>query len=146
MGEQCSFRHASNDRAIPTPIAEPPSEPQSLKTRGRSVSRRRNARGRNQSEKFNVPPDYTTICRKGKRMLEPVRRVRFTRVALRQANIREKEGPSLGKIQVKIPHQRSPYAMRDCKTGAMRLRRCAGTCEEHLQAQKGRQSFILFAF
>ena len=32
--------------------------------------------------------------------------------ALRQANIREKEGPSLGQIQVKIPHRRSPYALK----------------------------------
>ena len=40
------------------------------------------------------------------------KRVRFTRAALRQATIREKEGPSLEKTQVKIPHQRSPYAMK----------------------------------
>ena len=39
-GDQCSFRHESNDRAKPTPKAEPPSEPQSSKTRGRSVSRK----------------------------------------------------------------------------------------------------------
>ena len=32
----------------------------------------------------------TTISRKAKRVLEPIRRVRFTRAALRQANIREK--------------------------------------------------------
>ena len=55
-GDQCSFRHESNDRAKPTPKAEPPFDPQSLKTRGRSVSRRRNARGRSQSVKFNRPP------------------------------------------------------------------------------------------
>ena len=54
-GDQCSFRHESNDRAKPTPKAAPP-EPQSLKTRGRSVSRKRNARGRSQSVKFNRPP------------------------------------------------------------------------------------------
>ena len=36
----------------------------------------------------------------------------FTWAALRQANIRESEGPSLGKIQVKVPHQRSPYALK----------------------------------
>ena len=54
--DQCSFRHENNDRAKPTPKAEPPSEPQSSKTRGRSVSRKRNARGRSQSEKFNRPP------------------------------------------------------------------------------------------
>ena len=36
-------------------------------------------------------PDSTTISRKGKRVLEPIRRVRFTRAALCQANIREKK-------------------------------------------------------
>ena len=30
----------------------------------------------------------------------------------RHANIRENKGPSLGKIQVKVPHQRSPYALK----------------------------------
>ena len=39
-GDQCSFRHERNDRAKPTPKAEPPSVPQSSKTRGRSVSRK----------------------------------------------------------------------------------------------------------
>ena len=38
------------------PKAAPPSEPQSSKTRGTSVSRKRNARGRSQPEKFNRPP------------------------------------------------------------------------------------------
>ena len=32
--------------------------------------------------------------------------------ALRQASIRENQGLSHGKIQVKLPHQRSPYAMK----------------------------------
>ena len=54
-GDQCSFRHESNDRAKPTLKAAPPSEPRSSKTRGRSVSRKRNARGRSQFEKFNRP-------------------------------------------------------------------------------------------
>ena len=39
-------------------------------------------------------------------------RVRFTKSTLRHASIREKEGPALGKINVKVPHQRSPYAMK----------------------------------
>ena len=39
----------------------------------------------------------------------PIRRKRITQSTLRQASIREKKGPSLGKIQVKNPHQRSPY-------------------------------------
>ena len=45
------------------------------------------------------PPGSATISRKGTKVLEPIRRVRFTRAALRQANIRENKGPSLGKIQ-----------------------------------------------
>ena len=40
------------------------------------------------------PPDSVSISRKGTKVLGPVRRVRLTRAALRQANIREKEGPS----------------------------------------------------
>ena len=44
-------------------------------------------------------------------VLEPIRRVRFTQSTLRPASIREKKGPSLGK-NVKVPHQRSPHAMK----------------------------------
>ena len=58
------------------------------------------------------PPESSLILRKGTRVLGPFRRVRFTRVALRQANIRASKGPSLNKIQVKLPHQRSPYAVK----------------------------------
>ena len=58
-GDKCSFRPEGNDRAKPTPKAAPPSDPQSSKTRGRSVSRKRNARGRSQSEKFHRP-----LCKK----------------------------------------------------------------------------------
>ena len=46
------------------------------------------------------------------KVLEPIQRVRFTESTLRQASIREKKGPSLGKINVKVPHQRSPCAMK----------------------------------
>ena len=45
------------------------------------------------------------------KVLGPIRRIRSTQSTLRQASIREKNGPSLGKIQVKNPHQRSPYAV-----------------------------------
>ena len=41
----------------------------------------------------------------------PIRRLRFTKATQRHASIRENEGLSLGKFHVKIPHQRSPYAM-----------------------------------
>ena len=53
------------------------------------------------------PPESSTIIRKVTTSLGPIRRVRFTRAALRQADIRENKGPSLNKIQVKFPHQRS---------------------------------------
>ena len=43
---------------------------------------------------------------------EPIQRVRFTKSTLRHASIREKKGPSLGKRQVKHPHQRSPYGLK----------------------------------
>ena len=42
----------------------------------------------------------------------PIRRIRLTQSTPRQASIREKKGPSLEKIQVKNPHQRSPYAVK----------------------------------
>ena len=42
----------------------------------------------------------------------PIRKVRFTKSTLRQGSIREKKGPSLGKIQVKPHHQRSHHAMK----------------------------------
>ena len=46
------------------------------------------------------------------KVLGSIRKVRFTQSTLRQASMREKKGPSLGKIQVKPPHQRSPFAMK----------------------------------
>ena len=46
------------------------------------------------------------------KVLGSMRKVRFTQSTLHQASNREKEEPSLGKRQVKLPHQRSPYAMK----------------------------------
>ena len=46
------------------------------------------------------------------KVLEPIQRVRFTRSTLRHASTRGKKGPSLGKINVKVPHPRSPYATK----------------------------------
>ena len=57
------------------------------------------------------------------KVLEPTRRVWFT-----QASIREKKGPSLGKIQVQHFHQRSPYAVKvrtNLKKRPKRQQRCA---------------------
>ena len=58
------------------------------------------------------PPESVAISRKATKVMGALRGVRFTRAALRQANIRDNKGPSLNKIQVKNPHQRSPYAMK----------------------------------
>ena len=41
------------------------------------------------------PPQSAAISGKGTKVLGPIRRVRFTNAALRQANIRESKGPSL---------------------------------------------------
>ena len=49
---------------------------------------------------------------KGTEVLGSTRRARFTRAALRHANIRDNKGPSLGTIQVKRSHLRTPYAMK----------------------------------
>ena len=46
------------------------------------------------------------------KVLATIRRIRFTQSTLRQASFRENKGPSLGKIEVKIPHHRSPYAVK----------------------------------
>ena len=46
------------------------------------------------------------------KVLETIQRVRSTKSTLRQASFREKKGPSLGKINVKVPHQRSPHSMK----------------------------------
>ena len=58
------------------------------------------------------PLESLSILRKSTTILEPIRRVRFTKATQRHANIRDKEGPSLGKIQVKNPHQRRPHTMK----------------------------------
>ena len=44
------------------------------------------------------------------KVLSAIQRVRFTKSTLRHASIREKKGPSLGKLNVQVPHQRSPHA------------------------------------
>ena len=46
------------------------------------------------------------------KVLGSIRQVRFTQSTLRQVSIRENKGPSHGKIQVKLPHQRSPNAVK----------------------------------
>ena len=58
------------------------------------------------------PPESLSFLRKSTKVLGPIRRVRFQETTRRHANIRENRGQSLGKILVKVPHQRSPYALK----------------------------------
>ena len=58
------------------------------------------------------PPESLSISHKSTNILGPIRRIRLTKAAQRHADNRENKKPSLGKIQVKIHHQRSPYAMK----------------------------------
>ena len=93
------------------------------------------------------PPESAAISRKGPKVLGPIRRLRFTRAALRQANIREGRGPSLNKIHVKRPHQRSPYAVKfedRSQEETERRERCAVETRGHLprisiSSNKGRE-------
>ena len=100
--------------------------------------------------KDTEPPESSLILRKGTKVLEPIRRVRFTRAALRQANIRENKSPSLGKIQVKISHQRSHHATKfedrsqeEIERQELRPRRRVETCQEYLSAQRKGQNYII---
>ena len=47
-----------------------------------------------------------------KKVLGPIRKIRFTKSTPRQANMQEMKGPSHGKLQVKHPHQRSRCAVK----------------------------------
>ena len=87
------------------------------------------------------------------KVLGPIRRERFTQSTLRQASIREYKGPSLGKIQVKIPHQRSPYA-RNLRTDLEEKLKdksdppaeTRGNLPKYIQTQGKGISYIPFAF
>ena len=101
----------------------------------------------------SVWEDHSTAVRK---LLERYlhRRVRLTRAALRQANIRKNKGPSLNKTQVELPHERSLYAVKledrsleeTERQERCAPRRCAATRQEYLQAQRKGQIYILFAY
>ena len=98
-------------------------------------------------------PESVSIYRKGTTVLGPIRRVRFTRAALRQTNIRDNKGPLLGKIQVKSSHQRSHHAMifeDRSQEEIERRERCARgdawrLAENIHKLEKG-QSYILFTY
>ena len=55
------------------------------------------------------PPKSSSILRKNSDMRKPIRRVKFTKVVARHADIRD-QNPSLGMICPGDPHQRNPNA------------------------------------
>ena len=83
----------------------------------------------------------------------PVRRIRFTRTALHQANIKKKS-PLHGKIQFEILISKVPTVWNERTDLQKRLQNESDVsaemspwiCPENLQALKERQSYILFAF
>ena len=87
------------------------------------------------------------------KVLGSIQKVRFTQSTLRQASIREKKGPSLGKIPVKHPHQRSPYAVKfedRSHEETERQQRCARSkawnhAKNINKLKRERQSYILLA-
>ena len=87
------------------------------------------------------------------KVLEPIQKERFTKSTLRHASIREQKGPSLGKLNVKVPHQRSPYAMKfedKSHEETERQQRCARSkawnlAKHLLQTQRKRQGCILLS-
>ena len=105
------------------------------------------------AESSGLPKHVKYRGNPGRKVLGSIRRVRFTQSAPRQASIREEKGKSPGKIQVKLPHQRSPYAMKlesrsheeTDRQRAMRPRQSMEPCQKYLQAQRKGQSYILFA-
>ena len=88
-----------------------------------------------------------------RKVLGSIRRVRFTQFTLRQASIRYNKGPSLGKIRVKLLHQRSPHAMKfegRSQEEIARQQRCAQSTawslpENIYKLKEKGQSYILLA-
>ena len=86
-----------------------------------------------------------TRCRKSWNQFE---RYDSPSLHVRHASIREKKGPSLEKKTVKVPHQRSPNALKfedisQEQTDVPEAR--FGILLEHIQAQRKRQGCILFS-
>ena len=100
------------------------------------------------------PLESSAIPRKGTKVLGPIRRVQCSKTTLRHANIRESKGPPLGVIQIKNPHQRSPYAPKfddRSQEETERQERCARgdawrMAKSVLTAQRKGQHYILFAY
>ena len=104
FGKECSFPHLKIEE-------EPNKKPKNGGDKS-AVAKVKHVRQLGCAFQDTEPAEASAILRKGPKVLGPIRRVRFTRTALRQANILENKGPSLNQIQVKVPHQRSSYAVK----------------------------------
>ena len=83
FGAECSFPHWKFEE-------QPEKKPKKGDDKS-AVAIVKSVRQLNCVSQDTEPPDSATISRKGTGVLGPVRRVLFTRAALRQANIREKK-------------------------------------------------------
>ena len=90
------------------------------------------------------PPESSLSSRKGPKVLGPIRRVRFTRATLRQSNIAWSDSTQKSSSAQPLRYENwRQISGRDWKPGAMRPRRRVETCQEHLQARREGQSYIL---
>ena len=87
FGDECSFPHWK--------VEEQPNERPTKGGDKSAVAVVKDVRQLGCVSQDTDPPESSAILRKGTKVLGPIRRVRFTRTALRQANIREDQGSSL---------------------------------------------------
>ena len=155
-GDKCLFPHCKVDE-------QPNKKPKKSNFPKRRENDDKNAVAivRSVSQLGCVSQDSDALVSQGRKsrgnpmqkVLEPIQKERFTKSTLRHASIREQKGPSLGKLNVKVPHQRSPYAMKfedksHEETG--RQQRCARSkawnlAKHLLQTQRKRQGCILLS-
>ena len=115
FGAECSFPHWKVEK-------QPNKRPK--KDEGKSaVAVVKSVRRLSCVSQDTEPPDSTTVSRKGKESVGT-----NSTSTIHKGRIGEKKGPSLGKIQVKLLHQCSPYALKieDRSPGeSARQERCA---------------------
>ena len=104
FGEKCSFAHRQVE-------GQPSQKPKKDGDKG-AVAALKDARRLGCVFQDTEPPESLPILPKSTKVLGSIRRVQFTKATQRHANIRDNKGLSLGKVQVKVPHQRSPYALK----------------------------------
>ena len=114
-GDKCLFPHYKVDE-------QPNKKPKKSNIQKRRESDDKNAVAvaKSVSQMGCVSQDSDALVSQGRKsrgnpmqkVLNATQRARFTKSTLRHASIPEKKGPSLGKTKVKVPHHRSPYAMK----------------------------------